>query len=245
MAENSSPEAAGTGRRLPLLLLSGVGCDRALWEHQELHLGRVADIHVPDLTGADTVEELARRVLAEAPPRFALAGLSMGGYVALEIMRRAPGRVERLALLDTNAHADPPEVSQRRRVLMSLVEDGQYEEVVDLMYPSVVHPARLDDSGVRDVFGAMALRVGAAAFLRQQTAIIERPDSMPDLPGIECPTLILCGRQDMLSVVDVHADMAEAIPGAKLTVVEDCGHLSTLERPQAVTALLHQWLVYG
>lgn len=243
MAEST---VAGKGAKgVPLVLLPGLICDAALWEHQKRHLGEIADIHVPDLTGFDTMGELADGVLSCAPPRFALAGLSMGGYVALEIMRRAPERVDRLALLDTNANADPPDSIRRRRVMMDLVGRGRYDEVLSLMYPGMVHPDRVGDEELAGLFRAMAERVGPGAFLRQQAAIIGRPDSRPGLPDIGCPTLVLCGRQDTLSDVAVHAGMASTIPGAKLAVVEDCGHLSAVERPQAVTALMRQWLLYG
>ena len=231
--------------KLPILLLPGLVCDQALWEHQSRHLSEVARPLIADLTTADAIGALARSVLATAPQRFALAGLSMGGYVAFEILRLAPERVARLALLDTNAHADTPEATQRRQDAMRLAGEGRLADIMATMLAMLVHPERARDPAIAGTVRAMAERVGADAFARQQTAIIIRVDSRPDLPDIACPTLVLCGRQDALCTVETHAAMAAAIPGARLAVIEECGHLSPIERPQAVTALLRDWLIYS
>lgn len=231
--------------KLPLLLLPGLVCDQALWEHQRRHLAEVAQPLVADLTTADSIEALARAVLAAAPERFALAGLSMGGYVAFEILRLAPERVVKLALLGTNAHADSPEATQRRRDAMRMAREGRLAHIMAVMLALLVHPERTRDPAITGTVRAMAERIGADAFVRQQTAIIDRADSRPDLPDITCPTLVLCGREDALCTVETHAGMAAAIPEARLAVIEECGHLSSIERPQAVTALLRDWLIYG
>lgn len=228
----------------PLVLLPGLLCDGELWEHQIRHLGDVADIRVGALAGADRVEGLAADVLAWAPPVFCLAGHSMGGYVALEIMRRAPERVSKLMLLATNAHADPPEAKERRQRAMAFVARGRFDDVVALMTPTLVDPVHLTDGAVLRAIRDMASRVGPDAYLRQQEAIMARPDSRPDLMAVGCPTVVLCGRRDQLSGVDVHAGMAAAIPGARLAVIEDCGHMAPIEQPQAVTALMRLWLQY-
>ncbi|MFO1349584.1 MAG: alpha/beta fold hydrolase [Gammaproteobacteria bacterium] len=228
--------------RPTLLLLPGLLCDRALWRHQIDYLADRADIVVADMTRADTMVEMARSVLAQAPPRFALAGLSMGGYCALEILRQAPQRVERLALLDTTARLDTPEQSQRRRDLMVLSERGEFKGVATWLLPLFIHASRLDDKALVDEIVAMTRRVGPEAFLRQQRAIMSRPDSRPHLPAISCPTLVLCGREDMLTPLAVHEEMAAAIPGARLVVIENSGHLPTLEWPQQVTQALRAWL---
>lgn len=231
--------------RLPLLLLPALLCDAELWAHQIRHLGEVAEPQVVDLTGGDSMADLAARVLALAPARFALAGISLGGYVAQEILRQAPDRVVKLALIDTNPFADTPEQTARRRTLIELARAGQLGRVLSLMVPTLVHPDRVNDVRLTAALRAMAERVGPQAYIRQQSAILARPDGQDDLARIRCPTLVLCGRQDALSPPEVHRRMAEAIPNGRLAIVEDCGHLAPLEQPQAVTALLRYWLVYG
>jgi pimeloyl-ACP methyl ester carboxylesterase len=166
----------------------------------------------------------------------------MGGYAALEIMRQAPERVLRLALLDTSARADTPEQRSRRRGLIELAHKGQFKGVTPRLLPMLIHPDRLQDRALTEVVMAMAERVGRDAFLRQQKAILGRPDSRPELVRITCPTLVLCGRQDGLTPLALHEEMAAAIPGASLEIVEESGHLSPLERPNAVTAAMRGWL---
>ena len=185
---------------------------------------------------------MARGVLDAAPERFALAGLSMGGYVSLEIMRQAPGRVEALALLDTSARPDTPEQAEARLALVGLARAGGFDEVWRGLLPKVVHPDRVDDPGLRTAVGEMAHAVGAGGFERQERAIIGRPDSRPGLPVISCPTLVLCGRDDALTPPHLHEELADGIPGARLIQIDHCGHLSTLERPEAVTRAMRAWL---
>jgi len=231
--------------RDPLLLIPGLLCDEALWAHQTEFLSDVADISIADMTRDDSIAAMASRSLAHAPKRFALAGLSMGGYVALEIMRRAPDRVTRLALLDTSARADTPEQTARRRDLIELAEKGRFKGVTPRLLPSLIHPDRQGEQALTDAVMGMAERVGQAAFLRQQNAIMGRPEGRPDLPAIAVPAMVLCGRQDALTPLAVHEEMAAAIPGARMCLVEECGHLSPLERPHAVTALMRDWLLRG
>lgn len=231
--------------RIPLILLPGLLCDAALFRPQSEALADVADARVADTSLHRGVGEIAAAVLADAPPRFALAGLSMGGYVALEIMRRAPERVERLALLDTSARPDTEEQTRRRRGLIQLARTGRFRGVTPRLLPLLLHPDRLEDEALTRIVFEMAERVGRDAFERQQTAILTRPDSRPDLARIACPTLVACGRQDALTPLPLSEELAAGIPGARLAVVEDCGHLSTLERPEAVSALLREWLSAG
>jgi pimeloyl-ACP methyl ester carboxylesterase len=229
-------------KKIPLLLLPGLLCDAALWRAQVADLADLAECRIADLTRHDSVAAMAEAALADAPPRFALAGLSMGGYVAHEIMRRAPERVERLALLDTSARADSDEQRARRRGLLALARRGRFRGGTPRLLPLLVHPARIDDAPLVETVMGMAERVGRDGFLRQQTAILGRPDSRPDLPRIACPTLVLCGRQDALTPLEAHEEMAAAIPAARLVVVEECGHLAPLERPAAVSEAMRQWL---
>jgi pimeloyl-ACP methyl ester carboxylesterase len=228
--------------KTPLLLLPGLLCDAALWRAQLEDLADVAAPAVADLTRDDTLDGMARRVLEGAPPRFALAGLSMGGYVAQAVMRAAPERVLRLALLDTSARADTPEQTQRRHDLIALAERGQFKGVSARLMPLFVHPDRLEDQALTGAISAMAARVGKAAFLRQQKAIMGRPDNRPQLPRIACPTLVLCGREDALTPPAVSEEIAALVPGARLELVEHCGHMTTMERPAAVSAALRRWL---
>jgi pimeloyl-ACP methyl ester carboxylesterase len=225
------------------VLLPGLLCDQALWQSQIEGLADLADPSVADLTQDASLPAMAARVLAAAPPRIALAGLSMGGYVAQEIMRRAPERVERLALLDTNARADRPDQTARRRDLIALARRGRFKGVTKRLLPYLIHPDRLDDTPLTGVVMGMAERIGREAFLRQEEAIMGRLDGLEDLRRIVCPTLILCGAQDVLTPPKVHREMADRIPHARFVVIENCGHLSTLERPDEVTAALRDWLV--
>ncbi|GAA4258164.1 alpha/beta fold hydrolase [Azospirillum formosense] len=231
--------------RIPLVLLPGMPLDAALWEHQTGHLADVAEPAVGDLTGQDSMATLAAAVLAQAPERFALAGLSMGGYVAFEILRQAPERVAKLALLDTSARPDTPEQTATRQDAVRLVGQGRLRQVMAAGMPRLVHPDRTGEPALVDSVQAQAQRIGPEGYVRQQTAIMSRPDSRPGLGAIACPTLVLCGRQDAITPPALHEEMAEGIPGARLVLIEDCGHLSAMERPQAVTALLRQWLLYA
>src|SRR3546814_86471 len=226
-----------------LLLLPGLLNDSALWSHQiDGVADLVDDIRVPDLTRHETVREIAAAILAEAPSRFALAGLSMGGYVALELLRQAPERVERLALLDTSARADSDDQRRRRTGLIQLADMGRFKGVTPRLLPMLVHPSRLEDTSVTGPIFEMAARVGRDGFIRQQKAILSRADSLDLLPGIAVPTLVACGRQDQLTPPALAEEMAAAIPGAELAVIEDCGHLPALEYPELTTGLLRRWL---
>ena len=225
-----------------MVLVPGLLCDDRLFRYQAKHLAGLADPVVADVVRNASVSEMARAVLDAAPERFALAGLSLGGYIALEIMRVAPVRVARLALLDTSARADTPEQSKARRELIELSQEGCFDEVPRRLLPKVVHPGRLDDERLASTVFYMAEAVGPEAFVRQEEAIIGRPDSREGLPGIACPTLVLCGREDALTPMYLHEEMADLIPDSRLRVIAECGHLSTLEHPEAVTAALREWL---
>lgn len=229
-------------QKTPLILLPGLLNDAALWRHQMETLGDVAEMVVPELTHDDQLGPMAQRVLASAPESFVLAGLSMGGYLALEIMRQAPDRVRRLALVDTSPLPDTPEQTERRRGFIDLTRRGNFQGVTKRLLPMLVHPDRTGDTALLGTLKEMAGRVGREGFVRQQQAIMTRPDSRHDLGLIHCPTLILCGRQDTLTPLEVHIDMAAAIPNGVLVVVEDSGHMTPLEQPHAVSALFRYWL---
>lgn len=225
-----------------LVLLPGLLNDHRLWAAQMAALAPVAQCVVADLTQDDSLAGMAARVLAAAPDRFALAGLSMGGYVAMEILRRAPERVERLALLDTTARPDAPDQTQRRKDAVAIAKAGGFDKIMPTMLPVLVHPDHLALERVGGIAKDMARVVGPDAFARQQNAIMHRPDSRPGLPRIACPTLVLVGADDAATPPERAEEMADLIPGARLEVVERCGHLSTLEQPEAVSAAMRQWL---
>jgi pimeloyl-ACP methyl ester carboxylesterase len=229
--------------RVPLALLPGLLCDADLWHRQVAALADIADPWVADFTTQDSIAAMADSVLAAMPQRFALAGLSMGGYVALEVMARAPERVTRLALLDTRHRRDDEETTARRRGLIELAEKGQFKGVTPRILPLFIHEARLDDAELTGTVTAMAERVGKDAFVSQQRAIIGRRDHAATLVGIHVPTLVVCGRQDALTPLADSQAMAAGIAGARLVVIEDCGHLSSLERPEEVNAALRRWLI--
>lgn len=228
----------------PLLLLPGLICDEALWAHQTRHLADIAAVSVGDLTRAESISGMAADVLAAAPDRFALAGFSTGGYVSLEIMRQAPERVTRLALLNTSAQSDDPDRARKRRGLIALSSKGKFRGVSAKLMEELVFSLRAAEPDLVETVSAMTERMGAEVFVRQQTAVLDRVDSRDTLAGIDVPTLVICGREDALTPLPLHEELAAGVDGARLAVIEECGHLSPLERPHAVTALLRTWLLH-
>ncbi len=227
-----------------LLLIPGLGCDERLYAHQLAHLGDVVELRFAGVPEAPAVAEMAGTILADAPARFALAGLSMGGYVAMEILRQAPTRVSRLALLDTKATLDPPEVTATRQAAIADIEQGRLAEHIETRLQALLGPGAFADDALKQLTRDMALTVGGARYANQQRAIMGRPDSRATLAAVACPALVLCGRHDALTPPTEHEAMAAAIPGGRFAVVEDAGHLSTIEQPVAVTAMLRDWLLY-
>jgi pimeloyl-ACP methyl ester carboxylesterase len=227
---------------LPIVLVPGLTCTAQLYAAQVPALWQFGPVTVADHRRDDSMAAIARRILAVAPPRFALAGLSMGGYIAFEIMRQEPDRVARLALLDTGSRADVPEQTERRRALMTLARQGRYAEIPEQAFPVYVHRNRRGDEALKRVVRDMAEATGVEAYLRQQQAILSRPDSRPGLAAIACPTLVLVGEGDEATPPELAREIAAGIPGSRLVVIPDSGHLSTLEQPAAVTAALVDWL---
>jgi pimeloyl-ACP methyl ester carboxylesterase len=227
---------------LPVVLIPGLLASARLYAAQISELWRCGPVMVADHTRDDSMSAIARRILADAAPRFALAGLSMGGYICFEIMRQAPARVTRLALLDTSARADTPEQSAGRRAQMALASSGRLDEVVAAQFARAVHPEHRFDARLRETNARMAHEVGAEAFLRQQMATIARLDSRATLAAISCPTLVLVGEQDEITPPERATEIARGIRGARLVRVPECGHLSTLEQPRAVSHALLEWL---
>ncbi len=225
-----------------LILVPGLNCTEGLFAPQIEALSGACRIMVADQRQDDSLAAMARRLLDQAPERFAIAGLSMGGYVSLEVLHQAPERVTHLALLDTTARPDTPEASANRERLIALAESGRCEEVLQELWPRLVHPDRQSDAELEATVLQMMRETGHEAFVRQERAIMTRRDMRPMLPGIEIPTLVLVGEQDILTPPELAREMAEAIEWASLVVVPDCGHLSTIERPGAVNHAFEAWL---
>ena len=234
------PDPASDG--LPIVLVPGLGCSARLYADQVPALWRFGPVTVADHTRGDSIPAIAGAILAAAPPRFALAGLSMGGYIALEIMRQAPQRVAKLALLDTGARADTPEQTARRQAPMELARTGRFAQVAEEAFIFFVHQDRHDDVALKAVVKAMADDNGADVYLRHQRAIIGRPDSRPSLAAIACPTLVLVGDVDKATPPELSQEIAAAIAGSRLVVIAACGHLSTMEQPDAVTKAMVEWM---
>jgi pimeloyl-ACP methyl ester carboxylesterase len=227
---------------LPMVLVPGLLCTARLYAEQVPVLWRFGPVMIADHRRDDTAAAIAARILAAAPPRFALAGLSMGGYLALEVMRQAPDRVARLALLDTNARGDTPEISERRRRQIELAQNGRLGEIVDQQLPLFVHRDRRGDTSLIEIVRVMAEETGVEAFVRQQRALIGRADLRSHLAAIRCPTLVLVGDGDELTPPTLAKEIAGSITGARLVVVPASGHLSTLEQPVAVNTALVEWM---
>ena len=224
------------------MLIPGLLASARMYAAQVPQSWRAGPVMIADHTRDDSMSGIARRILSAAPARFALAGLSMGGYIAFEVLRQAPQRIAKVALLDTSARADAPEQSAMRRAQMTLASQGRLAEVVEQQFPRLVQRARRADVELRQLFDLMAQEVGAAGFIRQQTAILGRADSRATLGSIRCPTLVLVGEGDELTPPELAAEIAAGIPGARLTTVPQCGHMSTLEQPDEVTRALLEWL---
>lgn len=227
---------------LPTVLVPGLNCSARLYAGQIPALWQFGPVTVADHRRDDSMDAIARRILRHAPPRFALAGLSMGGYIAYAILRAAPDRVVKLALLDTASKAETPQQTERRVPQIELARSGRFSEIHELQWPFFVHTNRHGDMALKEIVRRMADETGPEAFLRQQRAIMTRPDATPMLPSIHCPTLVLVGDGDELTPPRLSHEIAEAIPSARLVVIPDCGHLSTLERPEAVAAAMVEWM---
>jgi len=227
---------------LPLVLVPGLLCSARLYGPQIVALWALGQVAVADHRRDADMAAIAARILADAPPRFALAGLSMGGYIAFAMMRLAPERIAKLALLDTSARPDLPEQKASREKFIAMAEAGKLSDVVETLTPRFLHKNRHNDATLKRVVREMAAETGTEAFVREQKAIISRQDARPLLAAIRCPTMVLVGDGDELTPPELAKEMAGGIAGAKLTVVPECGHLSTLEQPEIVNAALSEWL---
>lgn len=225
-----------------ILLLPGLLTDASLFTEQIAALSPLGAVEVGDLSTAETIAEMADSVLrAATAERFVLGGLSLGGYVAFEIVRQAPHRVAGLVLMDTTARPDSAEASAAREKLIELAATD-LQAVIEQLLPRLSHPERMNLPAVGGVIQSMAASLGKEVFVRQQRAIIGRPDSRPTLAAINCPTLVICGRDDAITPPELAEEMASGIRDAKLELIEQCGHLSTLDQPEEVSRLIVHWL---
>jgi pimeloyl-ACP methyl ester carboxylesterase len=227
---------------MPILLIPGLVSSPRIFAPVVPALWRFGPVTVANHIRDDNMGAIARRILAEAPPRFALAGHSMGGYIAFEIMRQAPERVARLALINTQARPDTPEATARRRGQLARAQAGEFRAILDELFPGFVHPSRRDDNNLRQLVYDMGDDIGVEAFVRQQNAMMSRPDSRPSLAWIKCPTLVLTGDEDNTIPNSQSVEMANGIPAAKLVILPNCGHLPQPEQPQATADALVAWL---
>lgn len=219
------------------LLLPGMMCDARMWRAQAESLP--IPVVVPAVQHVDNVADTASAILAAAPDEFALAGLSMGGIIAFEIWRQAPGRVTHLALLDTNPHADAPDRQSMRVEQIEQVLAGNLRELaIDSLKPKYLAAENRDDDGLLDEILAMAMDLGPEVFRQQSLLLKNRPDSIATLPTIDCPCIVICGDEDTLCPVSYHELMADLIPAAELQIVTNCGHLSSMEQPEIISQAL-------
>lgn len=225
-----------------VVLLSGLTCDARYWQAELDALSDVVDVFVPELRDHDALETMAALALDATRGPLHVVGHSMGGRVAFEIVRAAPGRVRSLAVFDTGTHpATVDEPTQRQVRLDIAAADGMAGLARDWV-PMMVHPDRRTDEPLIQAITAMVTGYTVEQYRGQIRALLTRPDARPLLPTIACPTLVACGRADSWSPVDQHVAMAAAIPGARLEIIEDAGHMVSMERPEATVALLTSWL---
>lgn len=227
---------------VPLLILPGHLCNRRLFTHQTNHLSDVADITVADLYGADSVLRLAAMAIAPMPREFVVLANSMGGAVAFEVMRQVPERVAGLALVGTTARPEWPSQHARRRPAAELAARGDFKSIAEMYGPVFFHPERTQGGAHIRKLELMIEEAGYAGLRNQQKAFTDRPDSRPTLPDISCPTFVLCGRDDVVTPLDMSEEIADGIPNAQLTVLDTCGHIPMLEWPEETTGLIRRWL---
>ncbi len=226
-----------------LMLIPGLACDAVMWQAQLQVLPahfrtRVTDVHARH----DTIEDMARALLDETPGDLVLCGASMGGIVAMEVVRQAPRRIKGLALLGTNARPETGDIRKMRELAIVLFESGRAAEVLRANVPLAFHASRATDAQLAQTYLDFVLRAGAAQLVRQNRAIMSRPDARAHLPSVSCPVLVLCGDSDQLTPPECSREIASLIPAAQLEMVPQCGHMLTMEQPGIVNAALLRWL---
>ena len=229
-------------QQTPIVLVPGLICTAEAFAPQVLALWPHGPVTIANTTRGDSIAEMAANILATAPPRFAVGGISMGGYLCFEIFRQAPDRVLKLALIDTSARPDSAAQTAFREARIAETEAGRFEAVMVAQFPIVVDPSHVDDPALKAIHLGMARTIGLEGYVRQQRAIIGRPDSRPTLAAIKVPTVVIVGEKDQLTPPELSREMAQGIAGAQLVVIPQSGHMSTREQPERVNAALVKWL---
>ncbi|MHA3104793.1 alpha/beta fold hydrolase [Acinetobacter sp. ANC 3791] len=224
-----------------VVFIPGLLNDEKLWQHQTNALSQHMNVMIADLSQDDNLPAMAKRILNQAPEKFALVGLSMGGYVAFEVLRQAPKRVIKLALFDTSARPDSVTSAKHRQATIHSLKVGKFMGVTNKLLPQIIHPSRVHDP-IGEEIKAMAQRIGGSGFINQQKAILGRIDSRPFLADIHIPTLVAVGENDLVTPVKLAQEMHEGIQNSQLHIFKHCGHLPPLECPEETTALLQRWL---
>jgi pimeloyl-ACP methyl ester carboxylesterase len=242
MRRNQGEDGVSMEAGIPVVMVPGLNCSARVYAQQVPALWQFGPVQIADHRRGSSMAAIAKSVLDAAPPRFALVGFSMGGYISLEILRQAKERVMRLALIDTAAAADRPEQTSRRHAGIALTREGKTAEREEALWPLLVHESRLKDDAVRNVVKEMHQETGSEVWINQQTAIMGRADSRPLLKDLKMETLIVVGDSDQLTPPAAAKEMHELVAGSRLDVIPNCGHMSTLERPDRVTKLLVEWI---
>lgn len=227
---------------LPIVLVPGLNCTARIYRAQTEGLWPYGQVTVADNRCHADIKAIAAHILRNAPPSFALAGFSFGGYIAFEMMRQASDRIAKLALLDTSARPDTAEQTAARKIRIAMAQSGRYSEIADMMIPLLLHRDRQTDPEITGIIRQMSEETGPEASVRELRAIMSRPDSRPLLPSIRCPTLVVVGDDDRVTPLEASQEIAAGIAGARLEIVPQCGHMSPIERPEAVAAALAEWL---
>lgn len=242
MRRNQGEDGVSMQGGTPVVMVPGLNCSARVYAQQIPALWQFGPVQIADHRRGNSMAAIAGSILEAAPPRFALVGFSMGGYIALEILRQARDRVSKLALLDTAAAADRPDQTEKRNRNIQLTREGKTAEREEALWPLLVHESRLNDEAIRSVVKEMHQETGSEAYINQQTAIMNRADSRTLLPQLQMKTLIVVGDSDQLTPPAAAKEMHELVAGSKLDVIPNCGHMSTLERPDRVTKLLVEWV---
>ncbi|MDO4637613.1 MAG: alpha/beta hydrolase [Lautropia sp.] len=229
---------------LPTVLVPGLLCTPQLYAAQLSLFWAAGPVFLADTTRHRTLGDLARNLLHQAPPEFRLVGFSMGGYIAFEVLRLAPSRVKELILIDTSARSDTQQIRERRQQMIHLAQNGRFGRI-PLMFSRLVAPGRSHDTQLASVVEAMRMSIGAEAFVRQQQAMLNRPDARPGLRNIACRTLIMVGEEDRVTPVSAAHEMYGDISQARLVTIQNAGHLAPMEQPEAVNTALQHWLMAG
>lgn len=223
--------------KVPLILVSGLLCDESVWAHQIKNLSDLAVIKVV-CPNQDRPQKMVEEILSQSPDRFALAGHSMGGWLALEVMRRAPEKVTHLCLLNTTAKPDTPIKKAKRQEMIQRVENGQFSDIVEELVNNFVFNADL-----KSKVKMMLQKSGEHAFIREERSMLLRAECLSILPTIHCPTLVIHADKDKVFTLEDHQELASNIPNANLSILENCGHMSPMEKPEELTSLLRSWFI--